>query len=87
LQRFRRYRGFAGESPHVHLWADLSAAERKIISLHIWGAGSEPSDYADEVAEEFGVAEKSEKIHHYYAYTRNGLDRFKARYAGNNSAL
>lgn len=68
------------------LWNSLSAAERKIISLHIWGAGSEPVDCADEVAEEFGVAEKSERTY-YYSYARNGLDRFKERYAGKDSAL
>ncbi|MDR1472000.1 MAG: helicase-associated domain-containing protein [Synergistaceae bacterium] len=68
------------------LWNSLSAAERKIISLHIWGAESEPVDCADEVAEEFSVAEKSERTY-YYSYARNGLDRFKERYAGNDSAL
>ncbi|MDR1135362.1 MAG: helicase-associated domain-containing protein [Clostridiales Family XIII bacterium] len=68
------------------LWNDLSAAERKIISLHIWGSGSEPVDYADEVAVEFGLAEKSERFYYYYS-TNNGLERFKTRYAGKNSAL
>jgi hypothetical protein len=68
------------------LWDSLSAAERKIISLHIWGAESEPRDCADEVAEEFSVAEKSDRPY-YYSYARNGLDRFKARYAGKDSAL
>jgi hypothetical protein len=68
------------------LWNALSAAERKIISFHIWGAGSEPVDYADEVAEEFGVAEISERSY-YYSYAYNGLDRFKERYAGKSSVL
>jgi hypothetical protein len=68
------------------LWNSLSAAERKIISLHIWGAGSEPVEYAEEVAEEFSVAEKSERTH-YYSYAWNGLDRFQERYAGKDSAL
>jgi hypothetical protein len=68
------------------LWNSLSAAERKIISLHIWGAESEPVECADEVAEEFSVAEKTERTY-YYSYARNGLDRFKEKYAGKNSAL
>jgi hypothetical protein len=68
------------------LWTGLSAAERKIISLHIWGAGSEPVDCADEVAEEFGLAERSGRAY-YYFYGRNGLELFKQKYAGKNSAL
>jgi hypothetical protein len=68
------------------LWTDLSAAERKIISLHIWGGGSEPVDCADEVAEEFGLAERPGSVY-YYFYGRNGLERFKQKYAGKNSAL
>jgi hypothetical protein len=68
------------------LWDSLSAAERKIISLHIWGAGSEPVELADEVAEEFSVAEQTDRTYYYY-YARNGLDRFKGRFAGKDSAL
>ncbi|MDR2669124.1 MAG: helicase-associated domain-containing protein [Desulfovibrio sp.] len=67
------------------LWAGLNDAERRIISLHVWGDGSEPVRYADEVAEEFAIAGRREGF--YYLYTRNGLDRFKERYAEKNSKL
>ncbi|MDR2605422.1 MAG: helicase-associated domain-containing protein [Desulfovibrio sp.] len=67
------------------LWDSLSDAERKIISLHIWGDGSEPENYADEVAEEFGIAARREGF--YYPYIRNGLDRFKKKYAEKNTKL
>jgi hypothetical protein len=67
------------------LWTSLSDAERKIVSLHVWGDGSEPEKYADEVAREFGLARRESS--HYYMYARNGLDRFKEKYAEKNSKL
>lgn len=67
------------------LWNSLSAAEHKIISLHIWGAGSEPVECADEVAEEFGVTLKQDGV--YYWYSGNGMDRFKKKYAEKNATL
>ncbi|MDR1205329.1 MAG: helicase-associated domain-containing protein [Peptococcaceae bacterium] len=67
------------------LWNGLNAAERRIAALHVWGEGSEPTDCADDVAREFGLTEKPKE--RYYFYARNGLDRFKEKYAGNRSAL
>ncbi|MDR1070762.1 MAG: helicase-associated domain-containing protein [Gracilibacteraceae bacterium] len=70
------------------LWNSLSAAERKMISLHIWGSGLEPVECADEIAAEFGLAENpANNIYYHYAYAENGLDRFKYRYAEKRSAL
>lgn len=70
-----------------YLWKRLSDAERKIISLHIWGKGFEPANYADEVAKEFGVAANKTKQYPYYLYSRNGLMQFLKRYSREDSAL
>ena len=67
------------------LWNSMSDAERKIVSLHIWASGCEPLEYADDVAEEFGIAKKPELS--YYFYVRNGLDKFKMQYAAKDSKL
>ena len=67
------------------LWNSLSDAERKIISLHIWSTGYEPAYFADQVAEEFGVAKK--KDNPYYSYMWNGLNRFRGLYAKQRTAL
>jgi hypothetical protein len=67
------------------LWNSLNDAERRIASLHIWGKGSEPKDCAENVAEEFNLAENPRERYYYYA--RNGLDQFKKKYAANKSAL
>jgi hypothetical protein len=67
------------------LWNGLSAAERKIATLHIWGGGSEPKDCAEDVALEFGLVKNPEQS--YYLYASNGLDIFKEQYAGKRSAL
>lgn len=67
------------------IWNSLSAPERKIISLHLWSAGSVPESYADEVAAEFGVAENKERAYYYYAY--NALTRYKIKYAERRSKL
>jgi hypothetical protein len=56
-----------------------------MISLHIWGDGDEPANYADQVARKFGMDVKQE--HFFYLFTRNGLDRFKEKYAEKNSKL
>lgn len=69
------------------LWNSLSAAERKMISLHIWGAGTEPVECADEIAAEFGLTEKPANNIYHYSFAENGLDRFKYRYAEKRSAL
>lgn len=68
------------------LWNSLSDAERKIISLHIWGAGCEPAECADEIAEEFGIPVKQDGPY-YYWYSGNGLNRFKSKYAEKNATL
>lgn len=68
------------------LWDNLSGAERKIISLHIWGSGFEPAECADEVAEEFGIPVKQDGSY-YYWYSGNGLNRFKAKYAEKKATL
>lgn len=68
------------------LWNRLSDAERKIISLHIWGGGFEPAECADEVAEEFGIPVKQDGPY-YYWYSGNGLNRFKAKYAEKKATL
>ncbi|MDR0491046.1 MAG: helicase-associated domain-containing protein [Oscillospiraceae bacterium] len=66
------------------IWNGLSDAEHRIISLHIWSSGSEPNNLADEVAAEFGVAENSERL---YYYSRNGLSKYKDRYAEKDSKI
>ncbi|MDR3165498.1 MAG: helicase-associated domain-containing protein [Synergistaceae bacterium] len=68
------------------LWNSLSDAERKITSFHIWGEGSEPSNCAEEVAKEFGVAERPEKVYG-YSCSWNGLGQYKEKYAEKNSLL
>ena len=69
------------------LWKRLSDAERKITSLHIWSAGSEPTNYADEIAKEFGVTDKKDRTSYHYYYSSNGLDKFMKRYAEDKSKL
>ncbi len=68
------------------LWGELSEAERKIISFHIWSDGMEPIFYADAIADESGLKEKTGKDQRYLRY-HNGLERFKARYAANDSVI
>ena len=67
------------------IWKNLNAAERKIVSLHVWSNNNDLSNYADDVAREFGITKKPD-IQYYY-YDQNGLNRFKALYADRKSKL
>lgn len=67
------------------LWGNLNEAERKVVSLHIWGKGSELEVYADEVAKEFGISAKFTNM--FYSYSWNGLEKFKQKYSDQKSPL
>ena len=66
------------------LWKGLNEVERKIVAMNIWSNGDEPNSYADEIAEEYGIAQNNEYA---YYYGRNGLTRFMYRYASKTSML
>jgi hypothetical protein len=55
--------------------------------MYIWGNGLEPKIYADEAAKEFDIAASQDKLYAYSFYSRNGLDRFKGKYANKSLTL
>ncbi len=67
------------------IWDSLTKAERKIVSFHIWSDECEPSDYADDIASEFGLKEIEDRNSYWYAH--NGLNLFKRKLAKRNSKL
>ena len=76
---------FSAPDRFENLWNSLGEADRTIVSLHIWSNGSEPAQLADEIAEEFGVAEIQKNS--YYSYWWDGLSKYKEQYAGEKSSL
>ncbi|MDR1481834.1 MAG: helicase-associated domain-containing protein [Synergistaceae bacterium] len=67
------------------IWNNLSMAERKIASIHLWSGGNESRNWADLVAEEYGLPEKHKS--NCYSYSYAGLDRFKKLFAETDSKL
>ncbi|MDR1915469.1 MAG: helicase-associated domain-containing protein [Synergistaceae bacterium] len=67
------------------IWTSLSAAERKIVSIHVWGNLTESPSWADYIAQEYRIDEKRSK--NYYISYYNGLGKFKERYSDIYSKL